>query len=183
MLFSATALKRWIDENRHHFHPPYKTNRIVMEADEFIVMMLHGPNTRLDFHYEPGEEFFYQIEGAIELHVKPEGAKRRIVTIREGEIFLCPGNTAHSPRRGPGTWGLVIERRRKPDETEQFLWFCEQCDARVLGHTLVQGDFGGQVRKIYEAFNADPALRTCKACGYVFPETPMAERLSFLKPG
>ena len=37
-----------------------------------------------------------------------------------------------------------------------------------------------QVTRIYEAFNADPAMRSCKKCGYVFPVTPVAERLSFL---
>ena len=34
---------------------------------------------------------------------------------------------------------------------------------------------------LYASFNADPAKRTCRACGYVFPTTPMAERLGFLK--
>jgi hypothetical protein len=36
------------------------------------------------------------------------------------------------------------------------------------------------VSAVYAEFNADPQLRTCRACGYVFPETPMAERLTFL---
>jgi hypothetical protein len=43
-----------------------------------------------------------------------------------------------------------------------------------------QEDFAGQVPRIYEAFNADSHLRTCSDCGYVFPRTPMAERLQFL---
>ena len=73
-----------------------------------------------------------------------------------------------------------MERTRKPQEEEGFLWFCENCDEKVLSHTVVQGDIASQVTKLYEAFNADPALRRCKSCGYVFPMTPMAERLSFL---
>ena len=181
-LFSPTDLKRWIEENKHLFDPPFRTNRIVAHHAEFIVMMLNGPNARLDFHLEPGEEFFYQVHGDIELHLKPEDQRRQVVTIREGEIFLCPGGIAHSPRRGAGTWGLVIERKRKADEIEHFLWFCERCDEKVLARTVSQGDIGAQVRTIYEAFNADAALRTCRACGYVFAQTPMVERLSFLKP-
>jgi 3-hydroxyanthranilate 3,4-dioxygenase len=143
-------------------------------------MILRGPNARLDFHIEPGEEFFYQVEGDIELHLKPENERRQVVRIRAGEIFLCPAGVAHSPRRGEGTWGLVIERKRKTDESEAFAWFCEACDEKVLARIVSQGDIAAQVSKIYAAFNADPRLRTCKACGYTFPPTPMAERLGFL---
>ncbi|HEX2387398.1 MAG TPA: 3-hydroxyanthranilate 3,4-dioxygenase, partial [Candidatus Binatia bacterium] len=149
---------------------------------DFLVMVLRGPNTRLDFHIEPGDEFFYQIEGDMELHLKPEGQKREVVHIQEGEIFLCPGGLPHSPRRPENTWGLVIERKRRAEENEEFVWFCERCDAKVLARSVVQGDVGGQVGRVYEEFNGDAALRTCSQCGYVFPTTPMAERLTFLQP-
>jgi 3-hydroxyanthranilate 3,4-dioxygenase len=178
--FSATDLKRWVEENRHLYQPPYKTNHVLAHYKEFFVLVLNGPNARLDFHREPGEEFFFQIQGNIELHLKPEGAPRQVVRIREGEMFLCPGGLAHSPRRGENTWGLVIERKRAPQETEDFIWFCESCDEQVLARTVVQGDTGAQVNAIYEAFNADVGLRTCKACGYVFPPAPRAQRLGFL---
>jgi len=182
-LFSTFHLKRWIEENKNLFAPPYKTNRLVAHHKDFLVMILRGSNVRLDFHVEPGDEFFYQIEGDIELHLKPPGEKRQIVGIRQGEIFLCPGGVPHSPRRGEDTWGLVVERKRRPEEDEEFVWFCEQCDAEVLSRTVVQGDIAQQVTKIYEAFNADSSIRTCKSCGYVFPTTPMAERLGFLEAG
>ena len=178
---STYHLRRWVEENKNLFSPPQKTNRLLVHHKDFLVMILRGPNVRLDFHIEPGEEFFYQIEGGIELHLKPEREKREVVKIGEGEIFLCPGNVPHSPRRPANTWGLVIERKRKPEEKEEFVWFCEKCDEKVLHSTVAQGDVGHQVTKIYEAFNADDIIRTCKACGYVFPTTPMAERLGFLK--
>jgi 3-hydroxyanthranilate 3,4-dioxygenase len=177
---STVHLKRWVEENRHLFSPPYKTNRLIVHYKEFLVMILRGPNVRLDFHVEPGEEFFYQIDGDIELHVKPPGVRRQVVKIAEGEIFVCPGDLPHSPRRGENTWGLVIERKRRGDETEQFVWFCEKCDEEVISEKVVQGDIAGQVNRIYERFNADSQRRTCKSCGYVFPTTPMAERLGFL---
>lgn len=176
----ATDVRAWIEENRHLFDPPYKTNRVLAHYNEFIVMVLHGPNSRLDFHREAGEEFFHQVHGDIELHLKAEGGPRKVVKIREGEIFLCPAGVAHSPRRGAETWGLVIERKRKPGEHDQFLWFCENCDEKVLSHTLVQGDVAAQVTRIYQKFNADAAMRTCKNCGDVFPVAPTAERLTFL---
>lgn len=178
---STYHLKRWVRENQHLFAPPYRTNRVLAHDRDFMVMILRGPNSRLDFHIEPGEEFFYQIEGEIELHIKPEGERRQVVRIGEGEIFLCPGALAHSPRRPENTWGLVIERKRRSEENEGFVWFCEQCDAKVHSQTVVQGDIAAQVSRIYDSFNANPEIRTCKVCGYVFPPTPMAERLGFLE--
>ena len=102
--------------------------------------------------------------------------------VREGEIFLCPAGVAHSPRRGEGTWGLVIERKRKQEENEEFIWFCEKCDEKVLSQSIVQGDVASQVTELYKSFNADPAMRTCKKCGYLFPIAPVVERLVFLEP-
>ena len=179
---STYHLKRWVEENKNLFSPPYKTNRLLVHHKDFLVMILGGPNVRLDFHVDPGDEFFYQIEGDMELHLKPVGEKREIVKIRQGEIFLCPGSVPHSPRRPENSWGLVIERKRKPEENEEFVWFCEKCDDKVLSRTVIQQDVGSQVSKVYEEFNANPKLRTCTKCGYVFPQTPMAERLGFLQP-
>jgi len=181
MSFSTVDLRRWVEANGHLFAPPRKTNHVLAHERDFIVMVLHGPNTRLDFHIQPGEELFYQIKGDIELHLKPEHAPRQVLPIREGELFVCPGGLAHSPRRGEGTWGLVVERSRDPQETEEFAWFCESCDEKVLSRTVVQADAAAQSARIYEEFNADPSLRTCSRCGYRFPATPMAERLAFLK--
>jgi 3-hydroxyanthranilate 3,4-dioxygenase len=181
-VFSSIDLKRWVNENSHLFRPPHRTNHVLAHNDDFIVMVLHGPNMRLDFHIEPGEEFFYQIKGDIEIHLKPDGQRRQVVAVREGEMFLCPGGLAHSPRRAQQTWGLVIERRRKPDEMEEFAWFCESCDEKVLSRIVRQTDVAAQVSKIYAEFNSSLALRTCRRCGYRFPETAMAERLGFLEP-
>jgi 3-hydroxyanthranilate 3,4-dioxygenase len=181
MDLSTYHLKRWVEENKNLFSPPFKTNRLLVQRKDFLVMILRGPNVRLDFHAEPGDEFFYQIEGDIELYLKPPSGRRQVVKIREGEIFLCPGGLAHSPRRGADTWGLVIERKRGSEEKEEFVWFCEQCDEMVYSAAVTQGDIAAQVAGIYEAFNADPSLRTCPKCGYVFPQTPMAERLGFLE--
>jgi hypothetical protein len=50
----------------------------------------------------------------------------------------------------------------------------------VLSRVVNQGNIPSQVSAVYNEFNADPTLRTCRACGYAFPETPMAERLGFL---
>ena len=67
---STYHLKRWVEENKGYFNPPFRTNRLVVHHKDFLVMILRGPNTRLDFHIEPGDEFFYQFEGEMELHLK-----------------------------------------------------------------------------------------------------------------
>jgi 3-hydroxyanthranilate 3,4-dioxygenase len=180
-LLSTYHLKKWVEENASYFNPPFKTNKLLVAHKDFLVMVLRGPNTRLDFHIDPGDEFFYQIEGEMELVLKPEGERRRVVTIKEGEIFVCPGGLPHSPRRFENTWGLVIERKRRDEEKEEFVWFCERCDQPVVSRVLNQGSIPAQVAAIYAEFNGDPKQRTCQVCGYLFPETPMAERLGFLE--
>jgi len=178
--FSTYLLKRWIDVNKEYFNPPFRTNKLLVQGKDFLVMILRGPNERLDFHIEPGDEFFYQVEGDMELHLKPDCERRQVIKIGEGEIFICPGGMPHSPRRNENTWGLVIERQRRAEEKEEFAWFCEKCDELVLSRTVRQGNIPAQVKAIYQQFNDQESLRTCRACGYVFPCTPVAERLQFL---
>jgi len=178
---STFNLKRWVAENQSYFNPPFRTNKLLVHHKDFLVMVLRGPNTRLDFHIEPGDEFFYQVEGDMELHLKPEGERRQVVQIKEGEIFVCPGGLPHSPRRFDNTWGLVIERKRRLGEKEEFAWFCEKCDELVLSRIMDPDNIPAQVSQVHQEFNDNEQLRTCRACGYVFPTTPMAERLGFLE--
>jgi 3-hydroxyanthranilate 3,4-dioxygenase len=178
---STYHLKSWVEENKEYFKPPFRTNKLLVHHKDFLVMVLRGPNTRLDFHIEPGDEFFYQVEGDMTLHLKPEGERRQVVQIKEGEIFVCPGGLPHSPRRFDNTWGLVIERKRRAGEKEEFAWFCEKCDELVLSRIMDPDNIPAQVSQVYQRFNDNQQLRTCRACGYVFPTTPMAERLGFLE--
>jgi 3-hydroxyanthranilate 3,4-dioxygenase len=176
----AIELERWIRDNIERFGPTTGTQTVWADR-EMLVMIIRGPNSRLDFHRDPGDEFFYQLRGDIELHLMPSGEKRKVVAILEGELFVCPGGVPHSPRRGPDTFGLVIERRRLSGEADEFLWFCEQCDSLV--HQASAGaeeDAAGRSRDIQSAFNDSEELRTCKQCGYRYPTAPVAQRLSFL---
>src|SRR4051794_11366031 len=116
MPMAAINLGKWIEEHRDVLKPPVG-NAMVYKDGEFQVMIVAGPNSRTDYHCEPGEELFYQLKGGITLKVIEDGQMRDI-PIREGEIFLLPANTIHSPRRPVDTVGLVVERQRHEDEEE-----------------------------------------------------------------
>ena len=100
--------KKWIDENRHLLKPPVN-NKVVYKDAEFIVMVVGGPNSRKDYHYNESEEFFYQLEGDIKVIIQEDG-KAVEVDIKEGDIFLLPPKIPHNPIRFKNTIGLVMEK-------------------------------------------------------------------------
>ena len=159
-------LKAWVDEHRHLLKPPVG-NAMVWNSD-FMVMVVGGPNQRTDFHVNPGEELFYQVEGDIILRVMEEG-KARDIPIKEGDIFLLPAGIPHSPQRPANTVGLVVEHRRPEHADDHMRWYCKQCGALVYDADFHLVDLGKQLKPIIEAFNSSPELRTCKSCGTVYP--------------
>lgn len=164
--------KQWIDEHRHLLKPPVG-NAKVYEDTEFIIMVVGGPNNRKDYHYNEGEEFFYQLEGDITVKIIDEG-KPRDIHIREGDIFLLPPQTPHSPQRPANTVGLVVERKRETKELDAFMWFCEQCGTKLYEEFLPLTDIVTQLPPIFERFYSDEVKRTCQSCGTVMqpPGTP-----------
>jgi 3-hydroxyanthranilate 3,4-dioxygenase len=155
---------QWIDEHRHLLKPPVGNAQIWEGDRDFVVMVVGGPNSRSDYHVNEGEEFFYQVEGDIILRVLQRG-KPVDILIKQGEIFLLPPNTPHSPQRGPNTVGLVIERRRLPDERDTFLWVCEKCGAELYRESFHLTDIVKQLPPVFEHFWGNPANTTCRKCG------------------
>lgn len=154
----------WIEEHRHLLKPPVGNAQVFRDNKDFIVMVVGGPNARKDYHYNEGEEFFYQLEGDIILKVIEDG-KPVDIPIREGEIFLLPGGTPHSPRRPANTVGLVMERYRREGEQDGFLWFCENCGNKLYEEYLVVTDIVQQLPIVMNNFFATEEHRTCKNCG------------------
>ncbi len=101
-------LKEWITTNRDLLKPPVGNKNLYVESGDYIVMIVGGPNARKDYHFNETEELFYQLEGDIEVGIQEDG-QAVTIPIKEGEMFLLPGNVPHQPRRGPNTVGLVIE--------------------------------------------------------------------------
>ncbi|MBP9191701.1 MAG: 3-hydroxyanthranilate 3,4-dioxygenase [Ignavibacteria bacterium] len=163
-MLQSFNFKEWIEENRHLLKPPVGNKCIV--NDDLIIMVVGGPNTRKDYHYEDGAEFFYQVEGDITVRVIEDGKPRDIV-IKEGEIFYLPPNIPHSPQRPADTVGLVIERKREPKEYDSFQWYCENCGEKLHEETIKLTDIGSQLPPIFEKYWGDESKRTCKNCGTV----------------
>jgi len=163
MIIPPINFQKWIDENRDKLKPPVG-NQVVYKDTEFIIMVVGGPNARKDFHYNEGEEFFYQVEGDITLPIIEDG-KVRNVEIKEGEIFLLPARVPHSPQRPANTVGLVIERMRKPDELDYCSWYCESCNHELHKAPFKLEDIVTQLPKLLNEFYANTELTTCDKCG------------------
>jgi 3-hydroxyanthranilate 3,4-dioxygenase len=163
--------KQWIDENRHFLKPPVG-NRCVYDEDDFIVMIVGGPNSRKDYHWDEGEELFYQLEGDIKVQIQEDG-KAVEVPIREGEMFLLPPRVPHNPIRGANTVGLVIERKRREGELDGLLWFCEKCNNKLYEEYFQLDDITTQFQGVFERFYGSEALRTCDNCGAVMEPPPV----------
>jgi 3-hydroxyanthranilate 3,4-dioxygenase len=150
------------------FEPP-AGNKVTWEDTQFTAMIVRGPNARRDFHVDPSDEIFYMLKGDMVLEYI-DGGRRHRQTIREGELLLVPALTPHSPHRPADTWGLVVEIKRRPDQTESLQWFCERCDAELHAVTMHVADIERELKAAIEHFDASVALRTCPKCGHVQPE-------------
>ena len=137
-----------------------------MVDGDLIVMVVGGPNSRKDYHYEDGAEFFYQVEGDITVKIIEDG-KPRDIHIKEGEMFYLPPNVTHSPQRPANTVGLVIERKRDEKELDGFQWYCENCGEKLYEEFVKLTNIVTQLPPIFEKYWGDESKRTCKKCGFV----------------
>jgi 3-hydroxyanthranilate 3,4-dioxygenase len=158
-------LHAWIEEHRHLLKPPVG-NACIWNSG-FLVMVVGGPNQRSDYHVNPGEELFYQVEGDIVLRVIEDG-RPRDVPIRQGELFLLPAGVPHSPQRPAGTVGLVVEQPKASQLPQHLRWYCRRCNVLIHDVEFQPVDLGRQIKEMIEQFRASEPLRTCKACGDVF---------------
>lgn len=160
-------LQKWIDENRDILKPPIGNKNLYVEAGDFIVMIVGGPNARKDYHYNESEELFYQIEGDITVKIQENGLSKDIL-IKEGDMFLLPANIPHSPIRGENTVGLVIEKvRRGTDLTDGLMWFCDHCNHLLHEYRFPLKNIEEDFLSRFKAFYSSEEKRTCENCGKV----------------
>jgi 3-hydroxyanthranilate 3,4-dioxygenase len=166
MLPNPINLQAWIDEHRHLLKPPVGNKCI--HNEDFIVMVVGGPNQRTDYHWDEGPEWFMQLEGEMVLRIQEDG-KVRDIAIKAGETFYLPPRVPHSPQRMAGGIGLVIERKRLPHEQDGLLWYCERCNTKLFEAFFTLRDVEQDFPPIFDRFYRSHDHRTCKTCGHLNP--------------
>jgi 3-hydroxyanthranilate 3,4-dioxygenase len=161
---SAFNLQEWIERHRPLLKPPVG-NKCMVDGD-FIVMIVGGPNARTDFHLEAGPELFYQLEGEMVLKTQRDG-RCVDVPIKAGEMFYLEPWVPHSPQRMANSVGLVVERKRRPDELDGLQWYCQQCNHLLYDERFVLRDIEKDFFAVFDRFYRDQQLQSCQRCGHV----------------
>ena len=165
-------LKAWIDNNRHLLKPPVGNQCVYKDAENFIVMVVGGPNARKDFHYNETEELFYQLEGDINVYIQENGEKKAM-HLSAGDMFLLPAKVPHSPSRTENSIGLVIEKKRNHlNVKDGLLWFCDSCNHKLHEVYFELNNIENDFLTHFTDFYASEEKRTCKKCGMVMESNP-----------
>lgn len=161
-------LQHWIDTHRHLLRPPVGNAMMYGTGAQFKIMIIGGPNIRTDYHIEAGEELFWQLQGDMILKIN-NGGTFQDIHINEGEMFLLPPYVPHSPQRGEGSIGLVIERERLSDEIDAIRWYCPNTQCRQILYTFsfYCADLGTQLKPLIQTWYSDEwsDKRVCQKCG------------------
>ena len=166
-LLKPFNFQKWLDENRHLLKPPVANKNLTPDSDDFIVMVVAGPNARKDYHYNETEEFFYQLEGHITVKVQVDG-EAETLELGPGDMMVVPAKTPHSPIRHEGSLGLVIERvRQGRGFTDGLMWFCESCNEKLHETFFELKDIENEFLPKFKEYYASQELRTCNSCHQV----------------
>lgn len=177
-------LQQWIDDHREQLKPPV-CNKQIFEQDDYIVMVVGGPNNRSDFHYNETPELFFQLEGEMVLSIVnseeqdcyptlcDDTAKRSEKTvefidipIKAGEIFLLPPKVLHSPQRFENSVGLVVEQKRAQGQQDALFWFCPQCKAPLYNEQFYLDNIETDLPIIFDNFYSKTENCQCKKCDF-----------------
>ena len=165
----AFNFQNWIEENRELLKPPVG-NKVVFKDSTFIVMVVGGPNIRTDFHINQTDEFFYQLEGEMNLRIVNEDNQFEDIPINAGEVFMLKRGTPHSPQRMENSVGLVVEKTRAEGELDSLQLYCKNCVHKLYEEsfhlTNIETQFGAVFDRYY---NSDH--KKCDKCGTITDRT------------
>ncbi|KMN81511.1 3-hydroxyanthranilate 3,4-dioxygenase [Chromobacterium sp. LK11] len=158
----------WAKRNHSELKPPV-CNAAIWPDGDYIINMVGGPNTRTDFHDNPTEEIFYQIQGNAYLEIWDRGRFDRI-ELREGDAFLLPAHVIHSPQRPEPGLCLLVEKPRPVGEHDSLQWYCPVCATEVWRFSKQLDSLVDDLPKAYQLFYAlSEDERRCRHCGTVHP--------------
>lgn len=165
-------LNQWISDNKALLKPPVGNKNLYIDAEDYIVMVVGGPNARKDYHYNETEELFYQLEGNIQVYIQENG-ERKLMELGPGDMYLHPAKIPHSPVREENSVGLVIERKRAgKNYKDGLLWFCDSCNTKLHEVYFELFDVEKDFLPHFKEFYTNEELRTCSSCGTVMETDP-----------
>ncbi len=161
-------IEKWIAANRDKLKPPV-ANKVLLENDQVLVMIVAGPNARYDYHYNETSEYFYQLEG--ELHLKiQENGKAKTMVLGAGDMYLLNPKVPHCPIRKPNSLGIVVEFKREDMHQDGLLWFCQECNTKLYESYFklenIEKDF---LARFNEFYNSEEHRR-CPQCNALHPK-------------
>ncbi|MGB1264079.1 MAG: 3-hydroxyanthranilate 3,4-dioxygenase, partial [Cognaticolwellia sp.] len=177
-------LQQWVDEHRELLKPPV-CNKQIFQQDDYIVMVVGGPNNRQDFHYNETPELFYQLEGEMVLSIVENPVEDcyprdttnnkqstptltfRDIAIKAGEIFLLPPKVLHSPQRFEHSVGLVVEQKRTSKQQDALFWFCSQCKNPLYHEQFNLENIEQDLPVVFNNFYNNHSNCQCQKCGHI----------------
>ena len=173
----AFNFQGWLDEHRDLLKPPVG-NRQIWEDADLMVTVVGGPNQRTDFHDDPVEEFFYQLEGDMVLKGRRRWWPTTTSRSNKARSSSCHTHVRHSPQRPQeGSIGLVVEPKRPAGARDGFEWYCFECESLVHRAEMILTSIVDDLPPVFERFYRDDGLRTCPQCGAVHPGKTPPRRL------
>jgi 3-hydroxyanthranilate 3,4-dioxygenase len=166
-------LNQWIEKNRHLLKPPVGNKNIYVDSEDYIVMIVAGPNARKDYHYNETEELFYQLEGNIKVIIQENG-ERKEMELNAGDMYLHPSKNAaftHTLRKFHRFSHRTQTRRKR--FKDGLLWFCENCNHKLHEVYFELQNIEKDFLPHYQHFYNSKDLRTCKKCGTIMETDPI----------
>lgn len=100
-----------------------------------------------------------------------ENDRFRNIEIHEGDTFLLPGNTPHSPIRFADTIGMVMERTRPEKSVDRLQWYCSKGEherpTMIREEVFHCTDLGTQLKPLIEKWQQDESSRKCPECSEI----------------
>jgi hypothetical protein len=124
---------------------------------------------------------FFLVSEADQVLIQMAGEGDILFAEREpARMSLVPGDTVYIPagvpsRVLPRTESVHIRLKAEPAVREAVAWYCGRCGILVRAVEVAAGIPHDAYWEAAQAFNADPAARTCGACGEVHPPCDLGD--------